>query len=122
YAKLLQDNVRIFEYQPRFFHAKLIICDNWISMGSCNIDRWNLRWNLDANQEIEDTDFATSVKQIFEQDFSQCREILYNDWQQRTPFNKLRAWFWIIYIRIADIALTRLRILKHWKKFRNKRG
>ena len=121
YSKLLHDNVRIFEYQPRFFHAKLIICDNWVSLGSCNIDRWNLRWNLDANQEIEDTDFTSSVKEMFEDDFNQCSEILYNDWQKRTLYNKLRAWFWIIYIRMADIALLRLRIIRHWKKFRNKR-
>ncbi|MDH5472530.1 MAG: phosphatidylserine/phosphatidylglycerophosphate/cardiolipin synthase family protein [Gammaproteobacteria bacterium] len=122
YSKLLKDKVRIFEYQPRFLHAKIIVCDNWVSTGSCNIDRWNLRWNLDANQEIEDFDFTESVKEIFNQDFSHCKEILYNDWHKRSLFNRLTTWCWVMYIRLADISLTRLRIIRHWKKFRNKRG
>lgn len=122
YSRLLRDRVRIFEYQPRFLHAKLILCDNWVSLGSCNIDRWNLRWNLDANQEVEDVDFAHSVEEILNKDFSQCKEIRYNDWKQRTVANKLTVWFWTIYIRLADILLTRLKILRHWKRFRNKRG
>jgi cardiolipin synthase A/B len=49
YERLLRSGVRIFEYQPRFLHAKVTVCDQWLSIGSSNLDRWNNRWNLEAN-------------------------------------------------------------------------
>ncbi|MDH5765318.1 MAG: phospholipase D-like domain-containing protein, partial [Gammaproteobacteria bacterium] len=122
YTNLLSDGVRIFEYQPRFLHAKIILCDNWVSLGSCNIDRWNLRWNLDANQEIQDPYFSTSVMHVFQSDFKQSIEINDTCWKQRSFSNKLKIGFWNIYIRLADIILTRLKIIRHWKRFRNRRG
>lgn len=54
YHNLMRHGIRIFEYQPAFMHAKLYLCDNWCSIGSCNMDRWGLRWNLEANLESGD--------------------------------------------------------------------
>ena len=93
YAKLLRHGVRIFEYQPRFPHAKIELCDNWCSIGSSNLDRWNQRWNLDANQEIDDSDFAREVSQMFEQDFKQSQELNFQQWQARSRWQRLREWF-----------------------------
>lgn len=94
YGKLLGSGVRIFEYQPRFLHLKLILCDNWISTGSSNIDRWNLSWNLEANQEIDSEAFANNVQQLFEKDFSDSREILHELWHHRRWYRRLLEWFW----------------------------
>ena len=116
YSKLLRDGVRIFEYQPRFMHAKLVMCDSWISMGSCNIDRWNFRWNLDANQEIDDPDFSRTTASMFEQDFADSREILLEHWNRRSWLKKIRTLFWAKLLQITDTVLTRLRIIRHWKK------
>lgn len=94
YARLLRHGVRIFEYQPRFLHAKVLLCDHWSSIGSSNVDRWNYRWNLDANQEIDDADFAQQVQEQFEIDFQECREYLYEQWQRRSWHRHLSEWFW----------------------------
>lgn len=83
YHGLLREGVRIFEYQPRFIHAKVLLCDNWVSMGSSNLDRWNQRWNLDANQSIDCAEFAAQVTQLFTQDFAKSREITMTSWRQR---------------------------------------
>ena len=122
YHRLLRDGVRIFEYQPRFMHAKLVLCDDWVSLGSCNIDRWNLLWNLDANQEISDEGFAMSVVEMFNQDFQQCHEVLAEQWKRRSWMSRLRIWFWSSYIQLADHLLNRLRILRHWKIIRKQRN
>jgi cardiolipin synthase len=119
YTRMLTDGIRIFEYQPRFMHAKLVLCDNWTTIGSCNIDRWNLRWNLDANQEIEDADFTRSVITMFENDFSQSTEVTLGDWNKRSLINKIKIAIWAYAIRFADTLLSRLKIIKHWKHFRN---
>ncbi len=94
YGKLLAAGVRIFEYQPRFLHAKLLLCDNWVSIGSSNIDRWNLSWNLEANQEIDDQGFAEQVAALFEADFLDSREFLVSQWHERSLRRRLQERFW----------------------------
>jgi len=94
YTGLLRNGVRIFEYQPRFLHAKVLLCDHWVSIGSSNVDRWNLRWNLEANQEIEATDFATEVQALFEADFAQSKEYHYGEWRLRSWYQRLLERFW----------------------------
>ncbi len=106
YTRLLHNGVRVFEYEPRFLHHKVILCDDWTSIGSSNVDRWNLRWNLEANQEIDDPSFAKDVEKMFMQDFSECLEIDYESWPQRTRYGRLLEWFW----GVIDRRLARLGI------------
>jgi cardiolipin synthase A/B len=94
YADLLRSGVRIFEYQPRFLHAKIQLCDDWVSIGSSNIDRWNLRWNLEANQEVRDRQLAGQVADVFRQDFSQSLEMCFQDWRRRAWYHRLPEVFW----------------------------
>ena len=90
YRYLLRHGVRIFEFQPRFMHAKVYLCDDWASVGSCNMDRWNLHWNLEANQEVHDTEFATSVAALFEANFGYSHEITLPEWLRRPWHERLR--------------------------------
>jgi phosphatidylserine/phosphatidylglycerophosphate/cardiolipin synthase-like enzyme len=94
YEKMLRDGVRIFEYQPRFLHAKIFLCDNWVSIGSSNMDRWNYRWNLEANQEFEDPEAAGQVRNFFENDFLHCQEFHHETWRFRSRHLRLQEWFW----------------------------
>jgi len=84
YSTLLRSGVRILEFQPRFLHAKTVLCDDWASIGSSNLDRWNLRWNLEANQEVDDARFAREVEAMFERDFGQSAEFEYAAWERRS--------------------------------------
>ncbi|OGT20002.1 MAG: hypothetical protein A2V90_01900 [Gammaproteobacteria bacterium RBG_16_57_12] len=94
YAHLLRNGVRIFEYQPRFMHAKTVLCDDWSSIGSSNFDHWNLRWNLEANQEIICPDFCAQVHSAFENDYLMSHEILYKEWVNRAWYWRLLEGFW----------------------------
>jgi phosphatidylserine/phosphatidylglycerophosphate/cardiolipin synthase-like enzyme len=69
YARLLSSGVVIYEYQPRFLHTKLVLCDDWVSIGSSNLDRWGVLWNLEANQEIDSPAFARQVESTFLQTY-----------------------------------------------------
>lgn len=104
YARLLANGVRIFEYQPRVLHQKAVLCDQWASIGSCNFDRWNLRWNLEANQEIDDAGFAASLAMMFEDDFGQSLEINAEEWQNRSLLSRLVEYGW----GRVDLWLSRL--------------
>jgi cardiolipin synthase len=48
YGRLLARAVRIFEYQPQILHAKLVIADDVVYVGSANLDRRS----LDINYEL----------------------------------------------------------------------
>ena len=83
YGRLLHAGVRIFEYQPRFLHAKVVLCDDWASIGSSNLDHWTLRWNLEANQAVMDPSFAAQVAALLQTDFDASVEWTPEAWQAR---------------------------------------
>lgn len=94
YASLLKAGVQIFEYQPRFLHLKMVLVDDWVSVGSCNFDHWNLRFNLDANLEALDPVFTASVAASFQADFADSQEITLADWRARPWWRRLQQSVW----------------------------
>lgn len=94
YGGLLRHGVRIYEYQPRFMHQKVLLCDGWASIGSSNVDRWGQRWNLEANQEIDDAGFAHAVAAMLQADFAQAQEITYDGWRRRSWSRRILEIFW----------------------------
>jgi phosphatidylserine/phosphatidylglycerophosphate/cardiolipin synthase-like enzyme len=94
YTHLLKAGVKIYEYQPRFMHAKAALGDDWVSIGSSNFDRWSRSRNLEANQEIIDKAFAGEVEIMFRHDFSNARQIMLKDWTARSLLQQWRERFW----------------------------
>jgi phosphatidylserine/phosphatidylglycerophosphate/cardiolipin synthase-like enzyme len=94
YGGLLRHGARVFEYQPRFMHQKVFLCDEWVSIGSSNVDRWGQRWNLEANQEVEDADFAQRAHDMLEADFAAAVEMTYESWRKRSWYRRALEWFW----------------------------
>jgi cardiolipin synthase len=90
YGKLLRNGVRIFEYQPRVLHGKMSICDDWVSVGSSNLDRWSFKWNLEANQEIDNAAFADVAAAVFEKDCGQSVELDRRRWPRRAWMDRLQ--------------------------------
>jgi len=90
YGKMLRNGVRIFEYQPRVLHAKMIVCDDWVSIGSSNLDRWSFKWNLEANQEVADARVADAAAALFSADFSVSSALSRRHWPQRAWLDRLR--------------------------------
>jgi cardiolipin synthase len=106
YHKLLRSGVTIWEYQPRMLHAKVILCDDWVSIGSSNLDRWSFRWNLEANQEIASAPVADAAARLFAADFAVSRQISRRRWRERAWLDRWRE-------RIAG-ALDQL--LDRWRR------
>ncbi|WP_462401314.1 phospholipase D-like domain-containing protein [Pseudomonas sp. Marseille-QA0332] len=97
YPRLLRAGVRIFEYQPCFLHLKMVLVDDWVSVGSCNFDHWNLRFNLEANIEALDPPLTAAVQASFERDFGMSQEVDLVGWQARPFWRRVqqRAWGWL---------------------------
>lgn len=109
YGRLLKSGIRIYEYTPRFFHAKTVCCDNWVTIGSCNYDRWNLQWNLEANQEIDDPEMAATIAAMFTDDFANSLEVTSSDWEQRSWHLRALEWFW----RRVEMLSMKIRQRRH---------
>lgn len=93
WGDLLQAGVRISEYQPTFFHCKLVIVDDvWASVGSTNIDDRALRLNDEANINLFDRDFARTQTALFDKDAAASRPYTFSDWQSRSPSEKFSDW------------------------------
>lgn len=102
YARLLRAGVRIFEYQPRILHQKVVLCDDWISIGSSNLDRWNFRWNLEANQEVEDAAFAAEAGAMLDTDLRHSEEIRLEDWLRRPRLERLREYVYGLIDQLSE--------------------
>ena len=97
YPRLLKSGVKIFEYQPCFLHLKMVLVDDWVSIGSCNFDHWNLRFNLEANLEALDPALTLAVAGSFERDFAQSQAVSLEAWKARPLWRRVkqRVWGWI---------------------------
>ena len=106
YPRLLKAGVQIFEYQPCFLHLKMVLVDDWVSIGSCNFDHWNLRFNLEANLEALDPSLTAAVQASFEKDFGLSQLVSLEEWQRRPLWRRVkqRIWGWVdrLVVNILD--------------------
>ncbi len=93
WGDLLEAGVKISEYQPTFFHCKLVVVDDvWASVGSTNIDDRALRLNDEANVNLFDQDFARAQTTIFDKDAAASRPYTFSEWQNRSANEKFSDW------------------------------
>ena len=59
--------IRAYEYLPAMLHAKLVVADDVVYLGSANFDPRSLRINFDLMLRIEDASVAAQARAIVEQ-------------------------------------------------------
>jgi cardiolipin synthase len=94
YQRLLAAGVVVQEFQPRFFHLKAALVDDWVTLGSSNYDRWNLGWNLDANLEFSDPAFRLAMQKRRVAMGKLSTEIRWREWCKRSLWQRWRERFW----------------------------
>jgi len=74
YNELLRDGVQIYEYCRRPLHGKVALADqDWVTVGSSNLDPLSLSLNLEANLVIRDPEFNQRLyEHLTELMHSQC--------------------------------------------------
>ncbi len=94
YNRLLKNKIKIYEYQPRFTHAKAILCDDWVCIGSSNLDKWNQKFNLELNIEVQSPDLTLQLSDFFEAGFNDAIHISPLLWNNRPALQRIKEWFW----------------------------
>ncbi|MFL6567259.1 MAG: cardiolipin synthase [Burkholderiales bacterium] len=90
WGDLLRAGVEIFEYQPTFYHVKVMTVDGlWVTVGSTNFDTRSFSTNDEANLNVYDGAFARDQQRIFEQDLERSRRITLEEWARRPLSERL---------------------------------
>lgn len=86
YGRMLKRGIRVYEYQPAFYHAKCALVDDHAAMvGTVNLDRWSFFFNHEIGVFLNDRAAAAALARTFEADFLRSREYTYEEWRRR-PF------------------------------------
>jgi len=85
YERLLKTGVRIFEYLPTILHAKTLILDDWMTIGSSNLNHRSLLHDLEVDINIRSAHSKKTLEQQFLADLQQSKEITLATWQ-KPPF------------------------------------
>lgn len=88
--ELLAAGVRIYLYQERFLHSKIIISDDIVSsIGTANVDERSFDTNFEINAIIYDENACKELKDIFFDDINACEELSLSTFNNRADRNKL---------------------------------
>lgn len=84
YFSLLKSGVRIFEYLPNILHAKTLIIDDWMTIGSSNLNHRSLLHDLEVDVNIRLPQSKQALEEQFLLDLKSAKEIDLPAWQKRS--------------------------------------
>lgn len=67
--------VHLLQYQPCMLHSKTMIIDDWVSVGSTNLNNRSLRHDLEADVVLRTRESLTAMEEIFADDLKRSVEI-----------------------------------------------
>jgi len=102
YRRFLRREVEIHEYQPQILHAKLIIVDDIVYVGSANLDPRSLHINYELMLRLANPALAAEARQIFAARLAHARRITAGEWREsQTLWRRLKQ-------RWARFLLTKI--------------
>jgi cardiolipin synthase len=103
YRRLEQKGIELWEYQPQVLHAKLIVVDDIVFVGSSNLDPRSLRINFEIMLRIRNAELAATARAQFEEDLAQRATPI-----TRAALRQGRSWWERLKQRLAYWLLARL--------------
>ncbi|PHQ80743.1 MAG: cardiolipin synthase B [Coxiella sp. (in: Bacteria)] len=86
YYSLLKAGVRIFEYLPSNLHAKTLILDDWMLIGSSNLNHRSLLHDLEVDINVRKASSKKFLVDLFNTDLTQSKEISIKDLGAHRPW------------------------------------
>ncbi|WP_413291021.1 phospholipase D-like domain-containing protein [Bdellovibrio sp. HCB337] len=86
---LQEQGAKIYEYQPRVFHAKYMVIDQWASLGSSNLNHRSLLHDLEVEAVFMDAQSLGNITQQFEKDLASSLPL-------DPEKNKRRSFWWLL--------------------------
>jgi cardiolipin synthase len=115
YRRMLRAGVEIYEYEPQILHAKMILIDDVVYVGSANLDTRSLNLNYELLVRLEQPELVAEAREIFAKDLLHCRKIEFETWRnERNFWSRLKGrWAYFILARL-DPCISR----RQWRWMR----
>jgi cardiolipin synthase len=85
FAELLAAGVKIYEYQPRFIHAKTMVCDGDVTfIGTANLDNRSFRLNFEVVAVIYGEATNAILAEAFLADLRDSREVIRSEFDAQS--------------------------------------
>lgn len=92
YGELLKEGIEIHEYEPGMIHKKSLVVDGvWSVVGSTNFDTRSFGLNDEVNLAALDEGLARRLREDFEQELANSRQVTYEQWLRRPMYQRLLA-------------------------------
>lgn len=99
YKEVMTAGVKIFQYEAGYLHAKVILADdNFVTIGSTNIDFRSFEQNFEINAFIYDPEVVKEMKRIFMTDLTCSTRVVPAEWKKRPLWNR----FWESLVRLLS--------------------
>lgn len=102
YYGLIRRRIQIFEYTPQVLHAKVMVLDDIVYIGSANLDPRSLHINFEVMLRIKDAALAAQARTQFEEDLRQSRAVALAE------VAGVQSWWLRLKCRFAYFVLARL--------------
>ncbi len=114
YGRILAGGAQLFEYQPQVLHAKLLVLDDTVFVGSCNLDRRSLNINYELLLRLVWPQLAAQARELFAGALQHSRAVPAAHWQARRHWWerwRSRAAYWLMTRVDPLLARRRMRPL-----------
>lgn len=112
FGRLLRRRVELFEYQPQVLHAKLLVMDDIVYVGSCNLDRRSLHINFELLLRMQWPELAADARRWYESALAQSTALSLPQWRARRSLGRRFA------ASLAYLLLSRIDPLIARRRFR----
>jgi len=102
YRRLLKSHVRIYEFEPQILHAKLLILDDVVYVGSANLDPRSLSINYELMIRFANRRMAREARDLFADTLKHSRKIDLETWKRtRSVWTRLKErWAYFVLARV----------------------
>ena len=108
YHGFLRAGIELFEYQPQVLHAKLIIADDVVYVGSANLDRRSFIANYELMLRLTSPELAPGAREIFSGNLPHCRKVDRAAWRRsRSLWEKVKEWCAFLLLARLDSVWSR---------------
>ncbi|OYW29729.1 MAG: hypothetical protein B7Z47_04460 [Chthoniobacter sp. 12-60-6] len=102
YGGFHRRGAKIHEYQPQVLHAKILVVDDIVYIGSANLDPRSLAINFEIMLRIRSAPLAQQARATFERDLDHSLPV------KPLPWRKPSSWWQRVKQKMARFIFTRL--------------
>ena len=106
---LLRNGIELYEYQKNILHGKLATADDqWMTLGSDNINDLSAHASIELNLEVEDPNFAKYPREMLEKIMQEdCKLISKEEYKRsKNIFIQLLNWMSYETLRVGLFIFT----------------